>query len=384
MRREYVIERVNGLLLAASIPIGVTLALELGLQLAGARQPAMSAWQQVAQGLLVAASAWLACRCGMAFVRLQFAPIYPRESFYGDADIAPELPGRDRIEHALLPFGMALVLLPAAIATPLISGKPVWAPWLGLLAGVGLQGWRCRRLVDPAHVRELELRLRGDYLLYLRSFGKSGLVTALATLQAAAPLRALMIVSPRRIESRTWGWYAVSALLYRTFDRLALWSTVDDEWDRVVASCMARSSAMVVDCAGLEGSLLDGQGISLELGISLGFSEHHRTAYVLKQGQHLPGPFPVPAALWLAGSWWGQLLQFRPTVARLGAVTRRQLTAAEESYIDGHFAMLAQHYRDAMISDAIHAQSEGKDDPRAWLLARRSKRNEVPAAGSTP
>ncbi len=373
--RRQQIERLRGLVIAAAIPVALCVALAAALQaLTGVAAQIAGRW--VAMGTLQCLAAYVGYRCAVAFVYLQFAPIYPRASFYGKADIAPEDPARPATERTWMHSGCLLAALSAiALVAWLARGQP--APVVGLLVGLAVASPRALRLLTPEAATRLEESLRARYLLYLRSFGQSHGTIALATLRAAKPLFALMIVSPRRIESRSPFWYGLSILQPLDFGRLVFWSTVDTEWDRVVASCMARSLGIVIDCAGIGGDLRDGQGLSLELGISLGFVAQHPTAYTIEPGQVLPAAYPVPALLRVRRHWGWLLRHHRRLVERLRAITHRSLPAAEQAYLDAHYARLEADWRDAMVGAGLLALRQGRADPGALLLARRAERAAI-------
>jgi hypothetical protein len=290
---------------------------------------------------------------------------------YGHADIAPEEPARHNVERSWL-AGTGLLLLAAdfvlVYATTVVDQI---VPSAGLAAGVLVEARRAWWTLKPGLGAALESELRGQYILYLRNFHGARASVAIATLMAAQPFKMVMVVSPRRIESRSVLWYVLSMLRPLVFDHVRLWSTIDAEWDRVVASCMARSRGMVIDCAGVSPNLFSNEGLTLEMGISIAFASEHPTAYAISLDQSLPMPLPLPAVLKVGSGLTWYLRYHRRLVQRLRAVLTRTLSEDENRYLSAYYSCIEQGYKEAVVRDRNLASREGREDPGHHLLLRR-------------
>ncbi len=319
---------------------------------------------------VVGVSAYLAFQWGRAYIRLQSAPIYPRQCYFGVADIAPEERGREAVERRWL-IAAVVVILVADLAVVWLAVPDSPAPGAALACGVMFEMWRSWRGLRDGDASRIEQDLRGDYILYLRSFSGSRGSLAAATLLASSPSRVVAAVSPRRIESRSVSWYLIASCFPRAFDRLHLWSTIDADWPRVVTSCMARSRAMIIDCTGMPPASFHDDGLTLEAFMSLIFAGDHPTAYTLDNDRPPPVRLPGPALLRVGSGFWWWIQNNGRLVERLRAVIRRSLTDEETRYLDAYYANIKQSYQDARISDRNKAYREGHADPQ-WVLMSRN------------
>ncbi|WP_163999537.1 hypothetical protein [Pyxidicoccus caerfyrddinensis] len=364
-------ERAGSVVAAAVLPLALVFGLTVLLRLSRHVQPD-GPWAVLSHAALLLLGVYLTFRCGRAFVRLQSAPIYPRENFYGKADIAPEESGRHEVERRwLMSAGLLLLVADLILACTVTADQLV--PALGLATGVLVEAVRAWRMLRPGHTPTLESELRGQYILYLRNFCKSRASVAFATLMAARPFKMVMIVSPRRIESRSVSWYVLATLRPRDFDRLRLWSTIDTEWDRVVASCMARSRGMVIDYTGVSSRMVGGNGLTLEMGISIGFAPEHPVAYAIDPDKPLPLLLPGPALLKVGlGLKWNLRYHSR-LVQRLRGVLTRTLSEDENRYLAAHYAHFVQSFQSARIRDSNLAHRGDREDPHSILMKRRDE-----------
>jgi hypothetical protein len=370
------VERMAGVVAAAGLLLVFVAALALILRFSF-RAGSASTATYVLHATLLVLSGYLTFQCGRAFVRLQIAPIYPRENYYGRADIAPEEPGRLHDERGWLFVAGLLLLAPDFGLVYAMPAVDQIAPSAGLVAGILAEALRAWWIVKPGPGATLESKLQGQYILYLRNFRGSRASIAIATLNAARPLRMVLIVSPQRVEARSVLWYLVAMLRPLVFDYIHLWSTTDVEWYRVVASCMAHSRGIVIDCAGVSQNLSD-QGLMLEMAISLGFADEHPTAYAISPDQSLPMPLPLPAVLKVGSGLIWHLRYRRRLVERLRAVLTRALTEDESRYLAAYYSWHRRQYQEAMIRDRNLASREDREDPHNLLLKRRERTGPDP------
>jgi hypothetical protein len=325
--------------------------------------------------LIAIVGAYVTAQCGRAFITLLFAPVYPRETYYGSADIAPESGDRAAVWRRDLIVAAPLVLVVAVALAWSVSGH------IGLAALVCapvaivfiVAGSKQKASLHPDRAVALEHELRGRYVLYLRNFRGARPATAAACLAASAPHLMAMIVSPHRRESRSPSWYLLAILMPRAFARLRLWSTDDVEWDRVVASCMARSVGILVDATG-SSPQRDADGLTLETAISLGFAGEHPTAYAVDPAKRLSVRVPAPATLHVGAGLGWTLSHHRALVQRLRAVINRSLSDEENAYLEQFYRSLKERWADAIVQDGNHAQRLGMPDPQTLLHMRRDKR----------
>ncbi|GIJ56114.1 hypothetical protein [Virgisporangium aurantiacum] len=348
-----------GAAIALLLPLMVALTGDLAVNTAGSVPVAVA---------LSAAAALTAFQCGRVYVRLQNAPLYPRENYFGEADIVPELPeapvvARRRFYVAAAAAGGTALLLATA---EVVVGMRAPVAALALAVGVAVDAVRAGRL-DPAR---REKAMRGRYVLYLRNFARARPWIVLATVLAAAPGPVLAVLSPRRTEARSPSWYLLGVLFPVQFARIRFWATGDDQWHRVVTSCMNSSRAIVYDCSGLPQTETATSGLELEIGFSAAFGGAHPTAYVTEPGLLLPAWLPVPAILQTRPTPWWLLRRFRALVGRLRAVILRRLPAAEQDYLDRFYAALGEQWTEAAIRDRNLAHREGRRDPHELLMSR--------------
>jgi hypothetical protein len=348
---------------ALLIPLGAAVAADVTLHVVSGS----------AQAMIVVAfygvAVYLLFQFGRVYVRTSGAPVYPRTNYYGEADIAPEPPGAEEAARrsSLTACGIAAAVIVVVAALEAGAGlAPVAC--LGAVAGIAVEAMRVRRL-KPAQLEEV---LRGQYVLYLRSFSRARSWIVLAAAMAAAPGRVVAILSPRRAEAHSMSWYLLGALFPVQFERIGFWATSDEQWYRVVASCMNSSRAIVFDCYGVPstGAGGAGEGLELEIGMSFGFAVTIPTAYVTERDRPVPLQVPVPALLETSSAPAWVLRRFPALVARLRAVLTRRLSEEELAYLDRYYAKFAANWEEAMIRDRNQAIREGRPDPHEMLMSR--------------
>lgn len=314
---------------------------------------------------------FLLLQCGRVYVRLSDAPLYPRASYFGAADIAPEpLSAEQAVRRAFAYWGIVALSM-AVFAGAAISAAGLGAPvGLSLLAaGILTETWRGIRRGSS----RLEKSLRGQYVLYLRSFSGVRFWVVLAVTLSAAPARVVAVLSPRRAEMRSPSWYLFGALFPVQFGRLHFWTTSNEQWNRVVSSLTHSSRAIIFDSKGVSdefGGDGIGSGLALELGISQGHSAGHPTAY-LTDGRHpLPWRVPVPSTLVISSNPVRIVGQFPRLVQRLRAVLTRQLSEDELAYLDQYYSAWLAAWGEATIRDRNLAAREGRRDPHDIIMGR--------------
>src|SRR4051794_271550 len=179
--------------------------------LAALRGPTSARWAWCA------VAAWAFFQLGRAFLRLSGASVYPRANYYGAADIAPEAPGADLAgRRSSLFIGASATVATALCALTLLAVSQHVLPMA--VGGLGIGAAVESALAIARRPERVERALRGNYVLYLRSFARARAMITLATALAASPYKVLAILSPRRTEVRTFGWYLLAALLPVQFE----------------------------------------------------------------------------------------------------------------------------------------------------------------------
>jgi hypothetical protein len=363
--------RVASIIVALAISTVTAFAADICLSSFGS---GLSRGSSTTRLLFYLSAAYVSFQCGRAYIRLGYAPVYPRSRYYGSADIAPESPAAERTERKWMIFGLAAAAIGVVTLTLAELGLQLATPISGaaLALGVTFQGSAAWTALERDRVLKLEETLRGKNILYLRSFRGARSWLVVATAAAAAPFRVVAILSPRRLESRSLYWYILAAFFPTKFNRISFWSTTEVDWHRVAASCMNSSRSIVLDCYGAPDDLsrTEGSGLILEIGMSLGFGAKHATAYVTEISRTLPVGIPPPCILQTSGQPWWVMRHFAALVARLRCVLNRQLSVPELAYLDAFYADLQASWQEAMIRDRNLASRENRPDPHELLMSR--------------
>ncbi len=308
---------------------------------------------------------------GRATISLQFVPLYPRENYFGNADIAPEtenLPLRERVV-GLVALGVTAILAGALAAWS--SSGLVHISMLAFFVGTIVEMATVWPSLRNDRAVEREQRFRGAYVLYLRAFDKSALWTLLGALVAARTRDVVMVLAPSRRESLSLRWLMFSTLSRPYFAKLKFWTTSNHQWNRVVNSLMYHAAALVFDTRGMmpPGSPR-GIGLTIETVMAITHGLRMPVAYIVDEKLAAIMTLPAPAVLHVTSDplWiWANFWKF---TRRLGQVIWNELSAEEMAYLRQHYAALETGYRDAMVRDRNLAAREGRQDPHQQMLSR--------------
>lgn len=350
------------LCIALSLSLGLDALLSIGREgLLGVRVPAFAAIAALTLSALVF------LQIGRGLVHFSFAPVFPRESYYGQLKIAAERPERERVERNELHLFLivaGLVLL-GVVGAPVV-GAPLLTTAAALVVGALFEGFLLLPHLRPGTAAALEGKHRGKYVLYLRNFRKSRWWVVIASLSAAHPNPVFMIISPWRREARAISWYLFAILSPFSLHRLLFWSTAHENWHNIAASCMNRAGAIVIDCAELvlgDDERPTGGGLRYEAQVSIDYAGRIPIAYVVDHDFRATALFPPPAILRAGSSSLRRLLHFPGFSRRLRAVVKETLSAEELKGIREYHAEFRDGLNKAWLQDRASAVLKGEEDP---------------------